>query len=404
MKVLQLCKKFPYPQLDGESIAITSLARSLSALGAEVTLLAMNTSKHRVDTTTLPASFDHYAAYHTVPVDNQLRMGAALRNLFSADSYHIARFVSPAFRGRLIELLQRDTYDVVQLETLYLAPYLDTIRRHSKARVVMRAHNVEHEIWERMTTHERNPIRRWYLRHLTDKLRAYEWQMLNRYDLLLPISSLDLATFREAGSTTDALVTPIGLDPERYEARSLRAETPLRLSFIGSLDWMPNQEGLLWFIRRVWPQLRRQYPQLELHAAGRNTPPALQRLRIPGITIHGEVPCARTFIQRYPVMVVPLLSGSGMRAKILEGMALGKVVLTTTVGLEGIDGRHRKEVLLADTPDQYLAALGWLNDQPERLAAVGARARRFFEQRYDHQVVAERLLRHYEQLVGTPVE
>ena len=403
MKVLQLCKKFPYPPLDGESIAITHLARSLGGLGAEVTLLAMNTSKHRVDTTRLPASFDHYAAHHAVEVDNQLRVLPALRNLFSPESYHISRFVSAAFEQQLVTLLQRHHYDIVQLETLYLAPYIDTIRRHSEARVVMRAHNVEHEIWERMTDNESNALKRWYLRHLTDKLRRYEWRMLDRYDLLLPISALDLATFREAGSTTDALVTPIGLDPDQYEVRPLSAAAPLRFGFIGSLDWLPNQEGLQWFIKRVWPGLRQYFPGVELHIAGRNTPPAMRQLRIPGITVHGEVACARTFIQRYPVMVVPLLSGSGMRAKILEGMALGRVVITTSVGLEGIEATHRQSVLLADDERAFVRELRWLRADAARLAAMGSCARTFFEQRYDHRVIAERLLRHYEQLVGTPV-
>ena len=403
MKVLQLCKKFPYPPKDGESIAITSLARALGLQGAEVTLLAMNTTKHFVDTTALPAAFDHYRAYHAVPVDNRLRIWPALRNLLSDESYHIARFVSAAFGERLVELLRREDFDVVQLETLYLAPYIDLIRQHSRALVVMRAHNVEHEIWGRMTVHTRNPLKRWYLRHLTAKLRRYEWQSLNRYDLLLPISAPDLATFRAAGSTTEAIVTPIGLDPARYTVAPLAGQAPLRLGFIGSLDWMPNQEGLLWFVRRVWPGLRAAYPDLELHVAGRNTPPAIQNLRVPGITVHGEVPCARTFLRRYPVLLVPLLSGSGMRAKIVEGMALGKAVLTTRVGLEGIGARQRESVLIADTPAEFLSTLHWLHRQPERLRGVGLLARRYFEHHYDHRVVANRLLRRYEALVGTPV-
>ena len=403
MKVLQLCKKFPYPVRDGESIAITNLARALRQSGVEVTLLAMNTTKHFVDPTALPARLSDYHAYHTVPVDNRLRKRAALRHLFSEASYHIARFVSPAFEARLVQLLRQERYDVVQLETLYLAPYIDVIRRHSEARVVMRAHNVEHAIWGRMAANAGNPVKRWYLRHLTAKLRRYERTSINRYDLLLPISQPDLAAFRREGARGPALVTPIGLDPAEYPARPPRAGEPLRLSFIGSLDWLPNQEGLLWFVRRVWPSLRRAFPALELHVAGRNMPARIARLRVPGVHWHGEVPSARRFVEQYPVMVVPLLSGSGMRAKILEGMALAKAVLTTRVGLEGIEARHRDTVLVADTVAAFERELRWLLHRPDRLPALGGRARTFFERRYDHRVIGERLLRHYEQLVGTPV-
>ena len=145
MKILQLCKKFPYPQKDGESIAIANLSKALVKLGCEVHLLAMNTSKHYVDLENVEQETEHYSEVYAVEVDNAIRPMDALGNLIRGQSYHVSRFESEHFRRNLIKLLKKQQFDVIQLETLYLAPYLDAIREHSDAVIAMRAHNVEHE-------------------------------------------------------------------------------------------------------------------------------------------------------------------------------------------------------------------------------------------------------------------
>jgi len=394
MKILLLCKKFPYPLKDGESIAVHTLSLALSKLGCEVSLLAMNTSKHFYAEKEYPQALAHFQRIRTVAVDNRIKPAAAFFNLFSADSYHIARFVSPAFSAALKAMLQQDQYDIVQLETLYLAPYISIIRQYSEAIVSMRAHNVEYEIWERITSHNTG-IKRWYLQHLTDKLKRYETQALQQYDVLLPITERDLRHFRQLGSSQPAVVTPIGVSASDSEQHVSVASTQQSISFIGSLDWLPNLEGLQWFIESVWPLLHTAFPDLELHIAGRNTPKSLFQLKKPQVFVHGEVPESAPFIQQHNLMIVPLLSGSDMRAKILEGMGLGKVILSTSIGLEGIDATHRKEVLVANTPDQFLENLTFALSSPGQLAAIGHQARQFVFQQYESQTIAKRLLETY---------
>ena len=173
MKILQLCKKFPYPLRDGESIAVTYLSKALHELGCEISLLAMNTKKHYVDISKLPPDFNHYKSIHCTELDASVNPWKAFANLFSQDSYHISRFISPSFERKLIEVLQSDDYDIVQMETLYLVPYMDIVKKYSKAKVVLRAHNVEHEIWERITRNTPFKLKKWYLSHLTKKLKSF---------------------------------------------------------------------------------------------------------------------------------------------------------------------------------------------------------------------------------------
>lgn len=403
MKILQLCKKFPYPPKDGETIAITYLSKALHELGCEVSLLAMNTSKHYFDVTKLPTSFNHYQRIHTVKVDNQLKIVDAFLNLFSSQSYHIQRFISPDFEKMLIRMLQKEQYDVVQLETLYLAPYIPTIKKYSNAIVSMRAHNVEHEIWERITKNTRFFPKKWYLQHLTKKLKKYEIAQLSDYDVLLAITQRDLDFYKKLGYKNKEVVTPIGIDSRNYLAEDKSFEKPLSISFIGSLDWMPNQEGLQWFLDNAWSKLLERFPKLQLHVAGRNTPERMYYNAPKNVTIHGEVPDALKFINQHSLMIVPLLSGSGMRVKILEGMALGKVVLTTSVGLEGIDAKNQEEVLIANTPEEFIKAIEFCYQKNGELVQIGQRAQVYVAKEYDNLEIGRKLVQLYHKITKKPM-
>ncbi len=399
MNILLLTKKFPYPLKDGESQAIHGLSKSLAELGCSVSLLAMNTSKHFFSGEELPPAMAHYQEVRTVAVNNDLGPIDALRNLVRGTSYHISRFDLPEYHAALAKWLGETTFDVVQLETLYLSPYVTTIRKHSTAQVVMRSHNVEHEIWERISSNIRFAPKRWYLRHLTTQLKDYERQQLNQYDLLLPITKRDEKRFVKMGFRGERHVLPIGLDTPCGEPTYASYQKPLSLHFIGSLDWMPNLEGLQWFLNDVWPAIHRRFPELKFHVAGRNMPPVISELAMKNVVIHGEVESSCDFVSAHSISIVPLLSGGGMRAKILEAMSLGRVVISTSIGLEGIEAKHRRDLFIADTPDQFAEAIADCLLRGRKLERIGRAAATRFHKRYERKVLAERLLQQYLQLV-----
>jgi glycosyltransferase involved in cell wall biosynthesis len=399
MKILQLCKKFPFPLKDGESIAITSLARSLAEQGCEVTLLAMNTRKHYFNLNSTPNALSYYKDIYATDLDNRIKISDAFWNLFSKESYHIQRFINADFEKKLISILRKGEFDVVQLETLYLAPYISTIRKYSDAIIAMRSHNVEHEIWERITENTSFLPKRLYLKHLTQKLKRYEIEVQNQYDLLIPISRRDEQKFKNFGYKGTSKVIPIGVDSDRYSPDYDSYQKEISISFIGSLDWMPNQEGLKWFLDKVWAKLSKRNPNLSLHIAGRNTPKWISQLKRKNVKVYGEVPCAHKFINEHSIMVVPLLSGSGMRAKILEGMSLGKVVLTTPIGLEGIHAKDKKEVLIAETVAEFEKAINYCYQNKNKLERIGRRAKEFVSTSYDSDALAKDLIKEYSSLM-----
>jgi len=406
MKILQLCKKFPYPPKDGESIAVTYLSKAMADQGCEITLLSLNTSKHFTDLEALPSSFNHYKDVHTVQLNNAVNGWDAFKNLFSRKSYHISRFESEAFKKKLVDILHKETFDIVQMETLYLAPYMDTIREHSDALVVMRAHNVEHEIWERLQENISFLPKKYYLKYLTTKLKRFEVETLVDYDFLVPISEVDLQKFRRMGYTNGARAIPIGLDLQGYKPSPIQIHRPLSMGFIGSLDWMPNLEGIKWFVDEVWPTVTNEFHDLKLDIAGRHAPQDLLNSSSGNLQVLGEVECAKEFLNRHQIMVVPLLSGSGMRAKIIEAMALGRIVITTSLGLEGIPAKDRVEVLVADDVHDFVNVIKRLHADPILIANMSKAAVSFVNNNYCHHDLAKSLahtLIDYRKKQGKPI-
>lgn len=394
MKILQLCKKFPYPLKDGESVAIYNMAKGLSAAGAEIHLFCVNTLKHFFDPTKLPSAYNPYTTITTVTLDTSVTRTGALFNLFSRKSYHVERFYSKKVSHALSKLLAHEKFDIVQIEGVHLAGYGALVRQRTTARVALRAHNLEFQIWERIAVRTKPGLKRWYIRYLTKKLKAYEIACLMDTDFLVPISRQDLQQFESLGYEGQHCLCPIGIDPGEYLPSPPKSDN-FSVYFLGSLDWLPNLEGIQWFVSEVWPIFLQRHPSASLHLAGRNTPDWMFSLSGKGICVHGEVPDAIEYMNQYAVMVVPLFSGSGMRAKIIEAMALGRTVVTTPLGLEGIPGQDGVSVCLASTAEEFVVQLERLLRDPQRSVQIGQAGRSLVLDHFRADAIAQSLLNAY---------
>ncbi len=397
MKILLVTKKFPYPLKEGEPIAINYLAKSLVALGCELDLLVLNTSKHYFDPVDLPASENFFKEIHSVQVQNHITFSGALQSLLLGQSYILDRFKSNAFADKLAKLLRNKKYDVVQMETIYLAHYNKVVRKESNALLSLRAHNVEHEIWERVAATTPNLLKKWYLNNQNKHLQRFEVGHLNEFDVLLAITGRDLDAFRHLGFCKAGIVAPVGLNLMEYSFNNQQIAPANSACFIGALDWMPNQYGLIWFIENVWPNLAKRFPNAQFHVAGKNTPEWL-RNKAGGLAIvHGEVQDAKAFIREHSVLVAPLFSGSGIKIKVLEGMALGRVVVTTSIGAEGIPAVHGQHLLIADDDSDFQKQLTWCFENPQQSAEIGLAARELIRQQFDILEIGKKVFTVYQQ-------
>jgi len=386
MKILQLTNKVPIPPRDGGSIASYRLSMGLVQHDHQLTVLAMNTSKHFIDED-LWSPIADVSGFKliSVPVNTEISIFKAFINLlFSKLPYNADRFLSAEYKRRLIELLNSEDFDYVIIENLYPILYIDSIRKNSKAQVVMRAHNMEHEIWQR-TASQAKGIKKLYFKILAKRIRKLEINSLNKYDFLVPITVRDENAFNKLGNTKPSLALPTGILIQD-NCNEIQIDDILRIAHLGALDWAPNQEGILWFLEQVWPRVKLDYPNAEFHLAGRNAPHwFVKRINRYDISYHGEVDSAKDFIRHFPVHIVPLWLGSGMRIKIVEAMAQARVIVTTSIGVEGINATDNESIIIRDNPDDFASALINLHANPHLINEISQNAFTFVQNHFDNK-------------------
>lgn len=395
MKILQITNKVPYPANDGGAIACLNLTRGFALLGNDVTVLAMNTLKHHTDISEIPESVKDWAKFRLVDVPARISPVDATYNLlFSGKPYNAVRFISTPFANKLKQLLKENKFDIIQLEGLYVCPYIPIIRKYSEAKIVYRAHNIEHEIWER-TAALFSGIKKFYLKILAQRVKKFEKSFINTYDLLVPITERDGIMLDKMGNNRPTHVSPTGIETTVLIPHSKNLEHP-SLFHIGSLDWAPNQEGLIWFIEKCWPKIHEKFPELKFYLAGRNAPDWLvKRFQVPNVVFVGEVEDAYQFMNSKSIMVVPLFSGSGMRIKIIEGMALGKPIVSTPIGTEGISTQSGKNILIADNEKEFVADVERLITDDELFHNISRNAIEYIQEKFDNLALAGALTDFY---------
>ena len=397
MKVLQLCNKPPYPPVDGGTMAMNSITQGLLKAGCEVRVLTVETDKHPARIDQLPDDYRRATSFESVYIDLSVKALPAAVAMLCGESYHVQRYKNNDFAKKLKQILEAEEFDVVHVESIFLTPFVPLIRKYSQAKVILRAHNVEHLIWKHVAQSTRNYFKRWYLNHLSLTLRAYELEHLNDYDGIVCITQGDADYFKANGCRRPVTAIPFGVECGQWSATSGQGEMePGSLYHLGAMDWMPNQESIGWLLDNVWPVVHREVPQAHLYLAGRKMPEHLKRMQIEGVTIVGEVPDAQQFVADKQINVVPLLSGSGIRVKIIEAMSMGKAVVTTTVGARGIEYTDGENLLIANTPSEFARQIKRLLDDPEYCRRVGESAAQLVRDRYDVGRLTERLLQFYQ--------
>ncbi|MBK6542574.1 MAG: glycosyltransferase [Flavobacteriales bacterium] len=391
MRILQLCHKPPYPPIDGGSKAMHNLTRGLLASGHAVKVLCIRTPKHPLDPADLPAAYVKATRIESSYVDTSLNAVDAFTDLITADNYNISRFFSPDMDILLIRTLSSEAFDVVLLESLFMTPYIATIRRYSKAPIVLRSHNLEHVIQERIASGERNIIKRPYRRFLARQLKEYEMAVMDRVDGVAAISPADAEHFAAHGKRTRITTIPFGVAPEEYAVAPPTDRAPV-FFHLGSMDWLPNIEGIRWLLEQVWPKVIKRHPKARLHLAGNQMPKDLLALDVDGLQVKGRVKNANDYMAQRQVMLVPLFSAGGMRVKIVEGMALGKCVISTPMGAEGIQVTDGKDILLARNTAEFVDRMERVLTEPDLALRIGTHARKLIENRYSDKRIVNDLV------------
>jgi polysaccharide biosynthesis protein PslH len=400
MKILFLTPQIPYPPRQGAALRnwglIAGLARRhevsiLSFASATKTDPADEGARKKND-----AILRQTCQVETAPLPIRSLSARLHAMLFTRQPDMALRLASEAYALRLAAWLARESFDVVQIGGIEMSPYLGVLEAaHPRPLIVFDNLNCEYLLQKRAFLTDLRAPRRWigaaYSFVQWRRLRRYEAQVCRRADRVVAVSAQDAAMLEDLVPGLAPTVVPNGVNSAAYPVATDPVE-PFTLVFTGAMDFRPNVDAVLWFTRHVLPLIQAVAPETHLLVVGQRPHRRLDPLRAnSAVTLTGWVAETQPYIARAAVYVAPLRIGGGTRLKLLEAMAMGKALVSTRLGAEGYPVEDGRELVLADSPEAFAAAVIELLHDPERRAALGRSARAFVEAQYDWRHIVPRL-------------
>ena len=391
LKCLFVSPFLPYPPEDGGRIRIYELLRNL-AERQHVEVLTFvdprSDSEERIEQLVALG-----LTVHAVPHPSVRTLVAAARAATHRRSLYASIYESDALGDRLRSLVRSNAYDIVQCEFAYMAQYAPQRRVHSRPRWVFDAHNVESQLSHSIAESGTSLAYRLYARREARLRRAEELEYARRVDRVVVVSANDRDALVQQLPTLDVDVVPNGVDVDRF-APSDAPEPGRRPSavFVGKMDYRPNVDAVRWFCSEILPRVRMSEPRFGLTICGSEPTRAVMELaKLPGVSVTGRVPDVRPYVDEAALVVVPLRAGSGTRLKILEALALGRAVVSTSIGAQGLDVVPGEHLELADDPGAFSEAVLRLIGDPAWRERLGRSGRRLVVERYAWSALASRL-------------
>ena len=386
MKLLLFTSKPIYPSVDGGCFASEKFISCLLNAKIDVQYVTLSTNKHPFDLSKFPENLVKKIKPIDYFINTDVRAVSALRSLFNSNSYNTDRFYSSEIEASIIELIQKESFDGIVLDSLYTLPYLTAIRSVFKGKITVRTHNVEHKLWEHYTT-EAKGLKKWYLNRLTSDLKRFELKKLSEVDAILSISNDDTAEFKKCGLKTDIVHIPVNIET----VAKISPISSNRMYHLGMMDWEPNRQAVNQLVDWM-PELRKRIPTLELHIAGSKSKEFIQKDEENGISVHGFVDSVNDFARNHGLLVSPIRAASGIRIKFLEAMALGIPIVTTSLGALGIEHESCSCLSIAETKEEFLEHIEELTTNSSKREEIGRNALNYIDKNHNIDTISQRIV------------
>ena len=382
MRILFLSQLLPLPLDAGPKFRSFYVLRYLAEAGHDVTLLSFRRPGDK--DSNVEALRKYCSRVETVPIHRSRLLDAyyAAKSVIANDSFLMVRDQTSAMFERCQDLDRELHFDAVHADQLWMAPY--ALRMTGAGHRVLDQHNAVYKAVQRMKDGSANPLLRALLGAEAGKLQRLETQMIGKFNDVAWVTEEDRQSFpvRSAASDTRERVIPIATDPS--VRRPARRERPFRVTFLGGMHWPPNAEGVRWFAKEVWPRVAGRAGSAVLTVVGKGAPAELELMQRAGrADVQGYVEDLDAVLDETAVFVVPLLSGAGMRVKILDAWSAALPVVSTTVGAEGMLYRDGENLLIGDTPEAFADSIVRILENPALAKRLGDGGRSTVEQSYD---------------------
>lgn len=397
MRVLVLTQIVVYPADAGPKVKTLQVLRHLAARHEVVYCTFVRSDQEVQDAAKLR---DICRRIETVPMKRSKVSDVRflVESLLTGDSFILHRDDRAEMRAKVRQLLEEEQIDVLHVDQLNMMRFVPA---DWSGTVMLDEHNAVWQVMERLQKGATNPLSRLLLQREVRLMRKIEGAACRRAQVVLAVSTHDREALQEvAGTDVPIEVVPITVDAERFRPIwEAREPQPNRLFTIGTMFWPPNSEGVLWWLREGYDHLRSLCPDVTYDIVGARPPQSLQTVaeQCPGVHLHGYVADAEPFWKQTTVLAVPLLSGGGVRVKILEAMAMGLPVVSTTVGCEGLDVQDGVHLLIADTPKDFAHACATVLQDKELAHTLAVNARQLILEKYDATIALRGLDEAYAQ-------
>jgi len=400
MRVLYFSPRICWPTISGAHLRDFYFARQL-ARSAELTYLGLVSEESGPQAEQLRQRLEPQNHTRVIALrrDKSYTPGNVVRGLIGPTPLNVLNFTSAAVLTEVERIFQQQAFDVAQIESMHLVAYARRIRQIApRTRLILDWHNIESEILARFAENDRNPLRAAYARRTSLLSRNVENELLRLCHAHTVCSEREREVLLARVPEARVEVVGNGVDCDFFAEASPQAERRDVL-FMGRMDYHANIDAALYFVSNAWPMVRQRRPELRLVIVGAQPPQEILALREQGITVTGTVDDVRPFYRSALVSVVPLRVGGGTRLKVLEAMAAGTPVISTTLGAEGLAIMSGKDLLIADTPEDMTDAIASLQAESPLWHQLAEHGRRLVREKYDWSVVGEVLWRlHLEQV------
>ncbi len=377
MRILVISSAFPFPPRWGYATRVYHLARELASRH-EVTLLSFAEAGDEHNTEELRSEFDVEVVVRNRGSRRISKRASQVASVFSRHGFHARWLYTPEMQTTIERICLERRFHVAQLESSLLSAF----RFPDEVRLVLDEHNIEYEVFERMNKGERSLLRRSFYRLEQARFRRFEERSWREVAGCVVTSDREAEIVAAAAPETPTAVVPNGVDLE-YFAPSVSPIEPRTLVFNGVLDYRPNLDAAYFMVDEILPLVRERYRDAKLTIVGRGADPAeVRRLERSGVTLTGEVPDVRPHLASAAVVVVPIRMGGGTRLKVVEGLAMGKAMVTSTLGCEGINVVDQRDLLIADSPEGFAASVVRLFEDPALGVRLGSAGRVLMEAEY----------------------
>ena len=386
MNILILSHKPPYPIVDGSCHAMDRFLRDLlkSMPKSNIDYISVATQKHVFNTEKIPEDLAEVVNFDAVTISTKIDPFNALIQLIKNKSYHISRFKNEKIIEKIKSVIHQKKIDFIFFESIFCGIYAKEIKELSSAPQVLRAHNVEHLIWRKLALNSKNPLKKWYLNHLSKTLQDFEEEFVAKMDHVFSIAPSDELFFKTRNDQSNYI-------PVSMEVSSVRKLKAKKISFLGAYNWMPNKEAILWFTNEVWPEIAKLNPTTEFHIAGSYSEEIAELKNIEGIELHGFVNSSQEFMKEHGIFIAPILSGSGVKMKVLEAMSHGVPCVLSTHAAEGL---NLPEIIpICKNKEAFIEKVSLLLQNEQLCHEIGIAGREHILEKYNSQSVSNKIKR-----------